>query len=153
MPTFYHLFLIPHIRSMQEGVVFSHVCRSVHRGSQVNKFEQECIPVGCVPPACSAYPSMHCSWEGYLPRGCTCLGDVPVWGCTCWGVYLLRGCICSGGVPAWGCTCQGVYLTRWGCLPAQGGYLPRRGTCPQVLPRMDRQTPVKTTFANFVCGR
>ena len=35
---------------------------------------RECIPVGCVPPACWPYPSMHCTGgglpgEGCLPRG------------------------------------------------------------------------------------
>ena len=80
---------------------------------------QECIPVGCVPPTCWPYPSMHCGREGYLPRRVYYLPR----GCTCPGGYL------PGGVPA------------WGCVPAQ------------VLPPVDRQTPVKTTFANIVCGR
>ena len=61
-----------------------------------NYFQQGCIPVGCVPPAC-------CS---YLPV-CTAPGG------TCLGVYLSRGGVPVQGVPAQG----GMYLP--------GGYLPR----------------------------
>ena len=32
----------------------------------------QCIPVGCVPPACWPHPSMHCGWGG-----CTCQGYLP----------------------------------------------------------------------------
>ena len=32
-------------------------------------YVQVCIPVGCVPPACWPYPSMHCT-GGCLTRGC-----------------------------------------------------------------------------------
>ena len=39
--------------------------------------KQECIPVGCVPPACCPY------LPACTARGCTCAG----------------GCICLGGVP------------------------------------------------------
>ena len=53
---------------------------------------QECIPVGCVPPARRPHPGMQCL-EAYLPRGCTCPG-VPAGGFTC------RGCTCHRGVPA-----------------------------------------------------
>ena len=78
---------------------------------------QECIPVGCVPPACWPYPSMHCG-AVYLPSG-----GVPAEGGTCLGA-----CTCPGA-----CTCLGVYLP--------GGYLPRySSTCEQN----DCQTGVKT---------
>ena len=86
---------------------------------------QEYIPVGCVPPACWPYPSMH--WWGV----CTCPGE-----CTCLGVYLPRGCTCLGGVPAQrgylpgGCTCPGG-CTWPGSVPARGG-VPARGV---YLPR------------------
>ena len=42
----------------------------------------------------------------YLPRGCTCYGR----GCTCYGrgVYLPGGCTSLGVVPEWGCTCPGT---------------------------------------------
>ena len=77
--------------------------------------KQECIPVGCVPPAC-------CPYLPDLPA-CTALGGVSAWGGvpargvylpewgTCWGVYLPRGCTCPGvylprGVPAWGVPAQ-----------------------------------------------
>ena len=49
-------------------------------------FWQECIPAGCVPPACWPYPSMHCTgvcvhpsmhWAlGCLPRGVPAQGGV-----------------------------------------------------------------------------
>ena len=59
--------------------------------------KQECIPVGCVPPASCPY----------LPA-CTAPGGVPAR-----GVYLVPGgCTCPGGVPGPGvCTwSRGVYL-------------------------------------------
>ena len=52
--------------------------------------KQECIPVGCVPPAC--YPYLPACTA---PGRCTCLGGVPAW-----GVYLPGGCTYLGGVPA-----------------------------------------------------
>ena len=109
--------------------------------------KQECIPVGCVPPAC-------CPYLPDLPA-CTALGGV-----SAWGGYLPGGCTCQGGVPAWvgyllgGVPAQGVYLARG--VPAQGvylpgGYLPRGlylpggctcmgGTCPGTLPPVNRMT-------------
>ena len=75
--------------------------------------QQECIPVGCVPPASCSSPSMHCSWGVYL------LGGVPAGRCTCLGeVYLPRGVYLLEG---W------VYLPRGFYLP--GGYLPIGGEC------------------------
>ena len=68
---------------------------------------QECIPVGCVPPACRPYPCMHCA-GGCLPREvsaggwCVCPGGewsarrVSAWECP-WG------CVCPGGVSSRGC--------------------------------------------------
>ena len=57
----------------------------------INLHKQECIPVGCVPPA-------HWPWGCICPGGCTCLG-----GCTCpRGVPARRGGTCPGGVPAQG---------------------------------------------------
>ena len=59
--------------------------------------QQECIPLGCVPPACCPY----------LPA-CTAPG-----GCTC-----LRGCTCPGGVYLPGAVYlpRGVYLPRYSPL-------------------------------------
>ena len=56
----------------------------------------------------------------YLLGGVPALGDVPAWGCTCWGRYLFQG-----GTPAWV-----VYLPGGGGVPARGRgvYLPG-GTC------------------------
>ena len=119
--------------------------------------EQDCIPVGCVPPACWPYPSMHCAdrrctYRGGVPaRGCTCLGDVPAQGCTCLGGVPARGVYVLGGVPArgvytWGCTCLGG-------VPAQGGVYvlgvyPNmqwgRHPPPPNPPWTESQTPVKT---------
>ena len=66
--------------------------------------KQECIPIGCVPPAC--YP--------YLPA-CTALWGVPARGVPAGGVPASR---VSGGVPARrGVPAQGVYLS--GGLPVQ----------------------------------
>ena len=73
---------------------FSHVmahtrCTRPGQGQGGRNRKQECIPVGCVPPACWPYPSMHCS------RGCTCPG-----GCTSQGVYLPGGYL-PGYSPLW----------------------------------------------------
>ena len=104
--------------------------------------QQECIPVGCVTPACWPYPCMHCA------AGCVSLDA------------LGRACVCSG---------QGVCLPRGflprGCLPKgclaggclAGGCLPRRSVCPgwvcipvcngaDTPSPVDRQTPVKHNF-------
>ena len=67
-----------------------------------NLFQQECIPVGCVPPACCTYlPACTAPGGMYLPGGGTWVGGVPAGGCTC----LPGGCTCPGG-----CTWPGVYL-------------------------------------------
>ena len=68
--------------------------------------KQECIPVGCLPPAFWPYPSMHCpggvSARGYLPGG-----------------YLPRGGVFPGGM----------------CIPACNGTDPSCGqtdTCENI---------------------
>ena len=99
----------------------------------VHIYKQECIPVGCVSPACCSYlpactaPGVYMPRGVYLPGGCTCPGGVPGQ-----GVYL------PGGYLARGCTCPGVYLPRgdvpaWGCTCREGG-LPAGGVPAQVLP-------------------
>ena len=89
---------------------------------------QECIPVGCVPPANSPYV--------YLVRGmCTWSG----------GVYLVQGGVPGprGGVPGLGgvsgpggCTWSwGVYLVPGGGFvpgPGGGGYLVRYSPSPPL---------------------
>ena len=65
--------------------------------------KQDCIPVGCVPPAyCPYLPA--CTAQGVsAPRECL------LQGCLFWGMsapgeeYLLQG-VCGGGIPA--CTAQ-----------------------------------------------
>ena len=113
---------------------------------------QECILVGCVPPACCPY-LLACTAPG--GGGLYLQGDVPAWGecdyhwgvpargdtcpgrCTCQGVPA-RGRYLLGGVPAQGgCTCWRVYLL--GGVPAggytcHGVYLPRGCTCPGGVP-------------------
>ena len=112
---------------------------------QENK--QECIPVGCVPPAHWPWRGEVPAWGLNLPRGLYlptggvpaqevyCLGGVPAWGwgCTCLGgvftsggMYLPRGaCTCPGGrgmgytCPG-GCTCPGG-VPAWGCTCPEGG--------------------------------
>ena len=88
--------------------------------------QQECIPVGCEPPA-------------YCPclRACTAPVGVPAGG----------GVPGHGGVPA-----QGVYLPRED-IPAQGVYLPGECTCPGTPPCGQRDTCKNISFANFVCER
>ena len=73
---------------------------------------QECIPVGCVPPASVAISGGgvsvggRCLSKGGLPR-VVCLGDVPKG-----GVCLGDGCL--GEVSAQGGVCPE------GCLPREG---------------------------------
>ena len=147
-----------------------------------SKEQQDCIPVGCIPPTCCPYlpactaPGEVPAWGRGVPvRGSTCLGEyllgvIPAWGCTCLvrvhtqggvparvGEYLPRGCTCLGeeylpGVPA------------WGGVPAQGEYLirrcvpARRGVPTQVLPPCPREhnswhTLLKIlSCPNFIAG-
>ena len=89
--------------------------------------KQECIPVGCVPPAAVAvssgwgvsasggvWPGGLSGPVGCLPRGCLPRGCLPR-GC------LPRG-VCPGGVCPGGCLPRRVSAWR-GCLPG-GGCLP-----------------------------
>ena len=105
-----------------------------------NNFQQECIPVGCVPPACCPY----------LPA-CTNLEE---------GMYLVRGCTWfRGGVPGpGGCTwSRGMYLVpgpctwSWGVYLVLGGYLPRYS--PPVNRILDTRFWKYYLAPNFVCGR
>ena len=76
----------------------NHGMTSVHSLIVKLTMRQECIPVGCIPPASMAIPCLL----GEVPAGhggCLRGGEVS----TCWGVCLV-------GVSAW-----------------QGGYLPNRG--------------------------
>ena len=82
-------------------------------------FQQECIPVGCLPSAVVAVCPGGC-----LPKA------VPAQGCvSAWGV-----CVCPGGVSA-----QGVSAQGGGCLA--GGVHAWRGCTP---PPVDRRTHTKT---------
>ena len=104
-----------------------------------NIVQQECIPVGCVPPACCPYLPACTARGVYLPApeggvpglGGTCLvpGGVPAW--------FVGGCTWSGGVPAW--SQGGVPGPRgtclvWGCTFLVGGYLPGPRGCTCLVP-------------------
>ena len=84
-----------------------------------NEFEimikQDCIPVGCVPPARWPYlPACYTGGGVSAPGGCLLHG-----GCLLRGECLLRGDVCSRGVSALGgCLLQGCLL--WG-MSAPGG--------------------------------
>ena len=117
---------------------------------------QDCIPVGCVPPARWPYlgrGGVVPAWRGgvHLPGGCTCLGE-----CICLGVVPAQGGVpVQGGVPAGGVPAQGV--PAQGGVPARGctcqGGVPARGgcTCQVPPPWTEWQTGVKilpqTSFA------
>ena len=87
-------------------------CSSFIKGFDLQR-QQECIPVGCVPPACCPYLAACTALGGgavYLP------GGVGVLGVSARGVYLPGRVYLLGGVPDWGCTfpggctCRGLYL-------------------------------------------
>ena len=89
-----------------------------------NIFEQECIPVGCVPPpccpylpACTAPGGVYLVWVGVPGPGGTWSGVYMVpGGCTwSWG-YLVRGAVPGP---------RGMYLVPSGVYLVPGGYLPR----------------------------
>ena len=119
------------------------------------KKKQECIPVGCVPPACDPYLPA-CTSPGGVPGpgGCTWSwgkGGVPGPGGGTWsgvggGVPGPRGCTWSQGVyliPGW-CTWSGGCTWSQGGVPGPGGCTWSQGSVPaQVPPRTESQTPVK----------
>ena len=114
--------------------------------------KQDCIPEGCVPPACCPYlpactaggcllqegvpaPGDACFVGGLLPGGCRLWGCLLGWGACIWswgGACLGGGGVCSWGEPASGPGVGGLLLE--GCLvwrvsaPGRcllwGGYLP-----------------------------
>ena len=74
--------------------------------------KQDCIPVGCVPPACWPYLPACSALGGVCSGGVPALGDVPGLG----GVPAPGGCTWSGGVSSPGGVCSwGVYLILGGC--------------------------------------
>ena len=101
-------------------------------------YEQDCIPVGCVPPACWPY-ALHRGGVpgpgGVLgPGGCTWSGGVPRPGGCTWsrGVYLV-----PGGVPGLGgCTWS------WGGVSGPQG-VPGPGGCQVLPPWTEWQTGAK----------
>ena len=157
---FYHCLLLAYPRFGQDdlGAKFS------------QKSKQECIPVGCVPPARRPYLPGPGGGRGGVPGpgGCTwSRGGVPGPGGYLvrggvpgpWGVYLVPGgCTWSrGGVPGPGGGCtwsKGGYLVQGGLYLVPGG-VPGPGGCTwswgggctwprgvpgQVLPPVNRIT-------------
>ena len=95
----------------------------------LQKFNQnkKCIPVGCIPPACSPYLPV-CTAQGgsSLPGGLPCqrgsaLPRGGVLPCRGGGLPCHGGSVLPGGVSLpGGLPCQGVCLVRGG-LPCRGG--------------------------------
>ena len=124
--------------------------------------QQECIPVGCVPPARRPYlPGPGGTWSG----GCTWSGGVPgPGGYLVWGVPGLGGVPGPGGVPGQGCTWSrgggctwsgGVYLV-WGVYLVPGGVPGPRGcTWSGTPPPVNRITHTckNITLPQLRCGR
>ena len=84
----------------------------------LEKFNQnkKCIPVGCIPPACSPYfPACTAQGRSALPGGSPCQGGV----------------LAKGGLP-----CQGRSALPGGVLPCHGGSaLPGGGVVSQYALR------------------
>ena len=78
----------------------------------LNCYKQECIPVGCVPPA------VYCTW-GSLSRGVPVHGGLCLWGSS------VQGILCPGEVFVRGAPSRGL-CPRGFCL---GGLCPG-GLCP-----------------------
>ena len=114
--------------------------------------KQECIPVGCVPPAAVALGGGGASFRGVLPAGgppswgvslpggCLLpgdasflLGDVSLLGglLPARGVSLPGGCLLPGGSPCWGVPPSWGGLPAGGVPPSQGGLLDGRPPCEQ----------------------
>ena len=77
-------------------------------------FEQECIPVGCVPAAHWPYAAVffpRTGGGGVCSRGGVCSGGCLLWGDVCSGGSALGG-VCLGG------SARGGLLWGGGCIPA-----------------------------------
>ena len=98
--------------------------------SRNHKTKQDCIPVGCVPPA--HWPSgrgacvlggVHAQGAFVTMEGCACLGVCMLrWhacprGCACLGVHACPGgLVCPGACMPTGCACPGVCVPRGVCV-------------------------------------
>ena len=85
-----------------------------HKGHQKTTkmlTKQECIPVGCVMPACCLYLPACTAWGVFLVRG---LHLVPGGMYLVWGVHLV-----SGGTWSGGCTWSEGGLPSPGGVPTQ----------------------------------
>ena len=91
----------------------------------ISKLQQECIPVGCVPPACCPYlpactAPRGCTWSQGLylvlggvpgPRGSVPgPGGVSTWS---WGLYLIWGDVPGWGVPDQVPPCEQNHRRLW----------------------------------------
>ena len=106
-------------------ILYKNKLKSIHK--------QECIPLGCVPPACCPYLPACTARGGGVPGP----GGYLVWrGTWSQGVYLV-----PGGVPGpRGCTWSGGGTWSPGSVPG-----PRECTCPGTPPceQNSWQTPMK----------
>ena len=113
--------------------------------------KQEFILVGCEPPTCGPYPSMH--WAGGVSQhelGRVCVSQHALgMGVSAWGVVCPGG-VCPGGYLPWGWC-----LPKGGCLPmgvsaqgvsAQGNICPGGVADPHPLKQNDK-TGVKHYLA------
>ena len=119
----------------------------------ISSFQQECIPVGCVPAAHWPYSRVWLRGGGMsaaggcLLRGGVCSrgdvysGGVCSQGLSAWGGVCSQGGVCSGGVSTpgcllWGVSAPGECLLPGRCLlpggvSAPGGCLLLGGICSQ----------------------
>ena len=89
---------------------------------QKKYYMQECIPVGCVPPAAVAVRGGVSAQEGYLPRGVSTQAGV------CLGVSA-QGGVSAQVVSAQGGVCPVGCLPRGVCIPVCTG---QGAVCPNA---------------------
>ena len=116
--------------------------------------KQDCIPVGCVPPACCPYLPV-CT----VPGGVACLWS-RAWGGCSWGdAYLWSQGVCSWGVPAsglggvcsWGaCIWSGEVPAS---VPGGGGCLPLFWGGDPLLTEFLTHASENITLPQLRCGR
>ena len=111
-------------------------------------YQQECIPVGCVPAA-------------RRPYACVCFpgGGVSAW--SGGGVCLLRGvggvgwCLLPGGgcLPGWGVSAPGGVCLVWGVSAWSGGVSAPGGGCIPACTEADTLPPPPplTEFLTHAC--
>ena len=108
-------------------------------------FEQECIPVGCVPTDRRLYAGVCFQGGGFsMPGGSPCLGEFSMPG----GVWSQGDSPCQGvwswgDSPCWGFSMPGWVLHARGVLHAKGVLHAWGGSPCQTTPWTEWQTSVK----------